>query len=58
MSTKNRPAEDDTGSTKEVAVRVTGSHDLNSKEITDQDRAEMQKSLENAGYKAKDAVTE
>jgi hypothetical protein len=50
MSTKHRAAEDDADRAKEAVDRVT--------QVTDQDGAEMQKNLENAGYKAKDAVTE
>jgi len=58
MSTKDRTAEDDTGKTKEAAGSVTGDRDLKKEEITDQARTEMKRSLENAGYKVKDAVTE
>jgi uncharacterized protein YjbJ (UPF0337 family) len=58
MSTKRRAVKDDAGKTKEAAGRVTDNRDLKTKGLTDQDRAEMKKSLENAGYKVKDAVTE
>jgi uncharacterized protein YjbJ (UPF0337 family) len=58
MSTKGTPAEDDTGNTKEAAGPVAGNGDIEKQGLTDQDRAEMKESLENAGYKVKDAVSD
>jgi uncharacterized protein YjbJ (UPF0337 family) len=58
MSVNSRAAEDDTGRTKEAACSVIGDCDLEEKRLTDQDRAEMKKNLEYAGYTVKDDVAE
>ncbi len=58
MSPKDSAAVEDTGKANEAADSVTGDGDVKKEEITEQDRARMKRSLENAGYKVKDAVTE
>jgi hypothetical protein len=58
MSDKRKASEDDTSRTKEAANRTTNNRDPVKKGLSDQDRADMKKSLEDAGYKAKDVVTE
>jgi uncharacterized protein YjbJ (UPF0337 family) len=58
MSVNSRAAEDDRGRTKEAAGRVIGDCDLEEKGLTDQNRAEMKKNLEYAGYTVKDGFAE
>ena len=53
----NDATEDETGRTKADAGRFTGARDPSNEGLTDEDRAEMKKSLEDAGYKVKDVVT-
>jgi uncharacterized protein YjbJ (UPF0337 family) len=60
MSTKDRAsnrAQDAKGRVKEAAGRITGHHDLKNKGMTDQAKAGMKKSLEDAGYKVEGAAT-
>jgi uncharacterized protein YjbJ (UPF0337 family) len=61
MGTKDRAsnrAQEAKGRAKEAAGSITGNRDLKNKGVTDQAKAEMKESLEDAGYKVKDAVTE
>ena len=59
MSTQDRAsnrAQDAKGRVKEAAGGITGNRDLKNKGVTDQAKADMKKSLEDAGYKVKGAV--
>jgi hypothetical protein len=58
MATENRSTVDDTSRTEKAAGRVASNREPKKEGLSDQDRAEMKKSLEDAGYKVKDAVTE
>ena len=60
MSTKDRAsngAQDARGRVKEAEGSLTANRDLKNKGVTDQAKADMKKSLEDAGYKVKGAVT-
>jgi uncharacterized protein YjbJ (UPF0337 family) len=60
MSNKDRAsnrAQDAKGRVKEAAGSITGNRDLKNKGVTDQAKAEMKVSLEDAGYKVKGAAT-
>jgi hypothetical protein len=58
MSTTDRASEGDTNGTKERAGGIIGTRDPPREELTDQDRADMKRTLEEAGYKVKDAISE
>jgi len=60
MGTKDRTsnrAEDAKGRVKEAADTIAGKRDLKNKGVSDQAKAGMKESLEDAGYKVKGAVT-
>ena len=60
MSAKDRAsnrAQDAKGRVKEAAGSITGDRDLKNQGVSDQAKAEMKKTLEDAGYKVKGAVT-
>jgi uncharacterized protein YjbJ (UPF0337 family) len=63
MSTKDRAsnrAQDPKGRVTKAVGRITGNRDIENKTTTDQVKAGMKtagENLEDAGYKAKDAVT-
>jgi uncharacterized protein YjbJ (UPF0337 family) len=50
-------AQDTNDHVKEAADSITGNRDRKNKGVTDQAKAEMKESLEDAGYKVKDVVT-
>ena len=58
MGAKDRNrAEDAKGRDKEAADTIAGNRDLKNKGVSDQAKAGMKESLEDAGYKVKDVVT-
>jgi uncharacterized protein YjbJ (UPF0337 family) len=60
MGTKDRAsnrAQEAKGRAKEAAGSMTGNRDLKNKGVSDQAKAEMKESLEDAGYKVKGAAT-